>query len=325
MKMALMFLILNSMFACSPAESVEPAQVNPETEKPQQSQKIKIILGDVPDSVRVDDKIDFDFYIEGSSENLFMTIDTIIPTYKISNWIDWEKVPEDASQIPQEAMIEIINRGITLQMDGSDLLPAFPVKPGKVYKVSFENPMAVGNYKIIFKVKKKSAEVCRKEVTLKVFSPDIDIRVFKVDPWLQLEIWDKNFFEELNKKYTYQSKVFQGKETDTLYSYQQPKPGYPGELTLPGIGVTVYVGQVNGTYFSYQTDETNINSGFAVNWDNDVIHAARTLPQKYGLHCFEFSSWNKALPGNYKVILKITDQWGKRAEKEVNLQAIAYK
>lgn len=311
------FIIL-SLWACGNTDD-QKSEIYPQTE---------IYFSGLPDSVKVETTAEFNFSIQQQDyTGIFeLDIDTIIPVYKHDYWIDWSQVPEGVSQIPQEAIINLCRKGIDLTINDNPLAKGMTIQAGRENRMTFANPRVVGDYRIIFNIRNNRGQKTKKELSLKVYSPSIKITVYDIDPWLDLGIYDKNFYEELNKNYSYSplSEVFQNKETDVLYSHQQPKPGYPGELTFPGIGVTICVVQENAKDFLYSTDESNIQNAFGIHWDNDVLHSARTIPQKAGFHCLEFDAKDSAVPGVYSIELSLTDYWGKKQKKLITVNATAY-
>lgn len=290
--------------------------------------EMEILFSNVPDSVKVETTAEFYFSVQQAdyAGNFELEVDTIVPVFKHDYWIDWSQLPADVSQIPEEAIKYVCRQGVQLTLNDKPLTKGMLIQPGINNRIVFSYPRVVGDYQLIFRLKNENGQCVKKELVLNVYSPPIDITVYDVDPWLDLGIYNKNFYEELNKNYSYSplSEIFQNKETDILYSYQQPKPGYPGELTFPGLGVTVYVAQENAKEFLYLTDETHINAAFVTHWDNDVLHSARTIPQKSGFHCLEFDSWDSAVPGVYTIELLLTDYWGKTQKKLITVNAIAY-
>ena len=324
MKMALIFFAAYCLFACSKTESVEPISPNPVFPPSGVKNEVEIVLNSIPDSVRVDRKLNIDFSIKSQNRDAFfyLTIDTVIPTYTISDWIDWSKVPEGVSQIPEEAILHVVRHGVKLQFQEKDLRRDILVNANTDYTINFNDPEVVGDYMLIFNLKSESGKVYKKEVRVKVVSPSVNIVIYDVDPWLKLGIYDKNFYEILNERYTFNplSEPFVGKETDIVYTYECPKPGYPGEWTYPGLGLTVYLGQENAREFTYQTDESGIN--VFTNFDNDVKYRANTIPQKTGFHCLELTTYDKTVAGQFPLILKFTDYWGKETQKRLTLIAV---
>lgn len=320
-KLFLGFFLL--CWACSQGQS---NGVTPEIPETPESDVILTFSG-IPDSILVESSSEFIFKIEqkGFNKIFELTIDTIIPEYTSQNWIDWSRVAEGQDQIPEDAIIKIHRRGIDLMVNDNPLQKGMPIQAGRLNRLKFYNPLVVGEYKLIFNIKGKNDKMTEKELKLKVYSPEIRIHVFDIDPWLDLKIWDKDFYKILNENYTFSplSSVFVGRETDTLFSYETPKPGYQGQWTFPGIGTTIYFEQDNGKTFSYFADESNLSNAFFTRWDNDVQHPASTLPQQAGFHCLEFTSWEFAKSGKYDVVISLTDYWGKTSRKKITVNAEA--
>lgn len=287
----------------------------------------QLVFTNLPDSIAVETSASFNFKIDNNSLSDYfeVSIDTIIPEYKFQ-YIDWSKVPVGVSQIPEEAIINVCRRGVELTINGNALEEDIMIQSGNDNLMSFTKPLVVGDYRIIFNIKDEKGRIIKKDIILKAYSPPVEIMIFDVDPWLDLGIYDKNFYEILNTKYTYEplSTPFVNKQVDTVYSYECPMPGHPGEFTYPGIGLTVYVGQTNAREFIYQNDDRELSISWGTNWDNDIKHSAKTFPQKSGFHCLELTAWEHAKPGSFPLVLKFTDFWGKETQKVLILNAIPY-
>ena len=214
-----------------------------------------------------------------------------------------------------------------MNLNGNPIEKDMPIQANRKYDFAFLKPQVVGNYEIKLKVKDQKGNEFRKDISIKVYSPEILIKAYNVDPWLDLKIFDKNFYEELNRDYTYNplSDVFQGKEIDTVITYETPKPGYPGEFTYPGTGLTLYFQQEGAKEFVYKlTQPQGSQSAFLPRWDNDAERSADTYPQYQGFHCFELLTWSKNISaGTYQYQICLTDYWGKTQTKIITLLAIS--
>ena len=285
----------------------------------------QLMFTNLPDSIAVETSAAFNFSIAADPTDFFeLTIDTVIPEYKFQ-YIDWSKVPDGVSQIPEEAIINECRRGVELTINGNLLTKGMTIRSGRDNQIIFANPLVVGEYRIIFNIRNEKGHSIKKDVVLKAYSPPVEIMIFDVDPWLDLGIYDKNFYEILNAKYTYEplSAPFVNKQVDAVYSYECPMPGHPGEFTYPGIGLTVYVGQTNAREFMYQKNDHELNNSFYTNWDNDVKYRANTIPQRAGFHCLELTALDNAKGGRFPLALIFTDYWGKVTQKILIVNAIA--
>ena len=322
----LIFIAFLMSFSCSSKDDSEITGGKP---VPEPTFETDILIEGLKDSVEVESSLVFTLQIkrEGCNDNFELTVDTVIPVYTFHDWIDWEKVPENSDVIPPEAIRNIIRKGVQMNLNGNPIEKNMPIQANRKYDFTFSKPQVVGNYEIKLKVKDQKGNEYHKDVSIKVYSPEILIKVYNVDPWLDLKIFDKNFYEELNRDYTYNplSDVFQGKEIDTVITYETPKPGYPGEFTYPGIGLTLYFQQEGAKEFVYKlTQPQGSQNAFLPRWDNDAERGADTYPQYQGFHCFELLTWSKDISGGtYQYQICLTDYWGKTQTKIITLLAIS--
>lgn len=297
---------------------------------PSPTYETNILIGGIQDSIEVESKQTFTLQVsrENYDGNFELTVDTIVPVYTFNDWIDWDKVPDNSYIIPPEAVLNIERKGVELFLDNNPLESEMPIQANRKYNFTFANPQVIGEYKILLKIQDQEQNEFKKEIKIKVYSPDILIKVYNVDPWLDLGIYDKNFYEELNGNYSFNplSEVFSGTETDTFRTYESLKPGYPGQFTYPGIGITVYFQQKGAKEFVYKlTQLQGAQSAFLPRWDNDVKHGAETYAQYSGFHCFELLTWSDDISaGTYQYEICLTDHWGKTQTQKITLLAIAY-
>lgn len=303
------------VISCSNENQFQP---EPEMENPEP----ELIFSNLPDSIKVETEIEFTFRLKGE-DNYTLSIDTIFPTYNYT-WIDFSLIPENTSVIPDIAIHNIKRRGACLKINGNPLSEDMPVQKEVENILRFTNPQVVGNYSLVFKIKDPKGRQYSKVLQLKVYSSPIYITFFAVDPWLDLGIFDKNYFNKLNEKYQSEplDPVFAGKEVDTLYSQIVPMPGHPGKYTVPGKGTTVLVRQDGAKEFMYKCEQlTGSFSAFQVMWDNFVN--ASFVPQKTGFHCLEHNTFDdNILAGNYVYELSFTDFWGKVQKKNIVLTVL---
>jgi len=162
------------------------------------------------------------------------------------------------------------------------------------------------------------------EKVIRAYSPEkIVIDFLEVDPYIELGFgWEPElYYAKLNEHFDYYSlpSYFDGKHVDTIYTVEEDMVGHPGETTIPGRGMIVYIGQgEEPELFVRQVVKNNILSS---HWDNDD----HSVLQKTGLHALDLNT-NSANnnPGVETYTLTIADKWGKTSSKTLTIIALPY-
>ena len=302
-------IVLLSVVSCG-SENVEPS--------PQPQGKTIITVGSIPDSVKVETTTEIKFTVSQKEhpEKFSIEIDTIMPHYYI--FYDYDnngnKIYADHHKMYGSAVITL---------NGQPLNGIVSLIPDRENTISFTNPTAVGEYIIVLSVTDKFNRTEKKEIKVKVFSPEIVIKFYDLFPGYD----EKNYYTILNNKYTYNplSQELKGRRVDTIYTKEIPKPGYPGEWTVPGQGVVCYIHQEggedmlrfegstrkiwnNGTLATTATFATRID-GVSINWSS-----------KQGFHGIMFETSTLTKVGVQYYTLRAVDKWGKE-----KLATIVYK
>lgn len=288
----------------------EPTPVpNPDPEPIPKLGDIVLRFMDVPDSIKVETSIDFKFTIERKnySGKFAIQVDTIYPKFEVvtmENGVAQQK----------------IRKGCEITIDGKKITDLDSLSLGE-HAVRFSNPAVVGLYEISLGLTAQDKITKKECVKLKVFSPLVTLKIYEVDPYLELKI-DKNFYEVLNQKYTYipLSDVFKNKRVDTIYTQEIPKPGHSGEWTFPGRGVTVYVAQEGKRDFYSESGIQYNQNDYTLRpvWDNGIMALSFV---KQGFHCMEFYTMvEKKSKTTYTISL--FDYWGKKQDFDLTIIAL---
>lgn len=266
-----------------------------------------VTIGTIPEKVMVEKETEIPFTIvkENYKGKFKVKIeDGTIPEFEV---ITMGEV--DGGQGHRE-----IRKGYTLEIDNKAVGDSINVGQ---HAFKIKNPAVVGDYRINVTFTDQEGKNTTEVLKFTVTSPDVIVKIYEVDPWLDLKIYDKNYYEILNRDYTYDplSPVFVGKQVDTIYSQEVPKPGYPGKWTFPGRGMTVYIGQTGEKdfYCSSGIERTGNTKTLSPTWDN--TSAALRL-HKQGFHCFEFVTTpdDSEEPGTSTFKITFYDYWGKPVE-----------
>lgn len=216
----------------------------------------------------------------------------------------------------------LLRRGVDLKINGSSLPDVLRVKSGEENSFTFSEPRCVGDYRLLFSVTDKFGNGKEYEKVIRAYSPDdIVIDFLEVDPWIELGFDKNKYYESLNAHFDYYAlpSYFDGKHVDTIYTVEEDMPGHPGETTIPGRGMVVYIGQgEEPELFVQHRVKNNILSS---HWDNDD----HSISQKTGLHALDLNT-NSANnnPGTETYTLTIADKWGKMASKTLTIIALPY-
>lgn len=277
---------------------------------------VSIEFSSVPDSVSVKDVTEFNFTVKGrEGEEYTVKIDTVIPEFEM-RLFDHDGYP----------IAPLLRRGIDLKINGQAISESLKVTAGAINTFSFSNPQAIGEYKILFTVTDKYGKETKAEKIIKAYSPEkIVIDFLEVDPYIELGFgWEPAlYYEKLNEHFDYYQlpAYFSGKSVDTIYSVEEDMPGHPGETTIPGRGMIVYIGQGEETELFIEDINFTGEVILSPHWDNDD----NSNLQKTGLHALVFRT-NPAnnFPGIETYTLTIADKYGKTASKTLTIIALPY-
>lgn len=276
--------------------------------------EVSMSFSSVGDSVSVKDVTEFTFTVDGDDgEEYEVRIDTVVPEFK------WDYSIYEGNYVYPGTLL---HRGVDLAVNGASFPDVLNVKSGEVNTLSFSNPQSIGDYHILFTVTDKYGNAKEFEKLIRAYSPEeIVIDFLEVDPWIELGFDKDKYYESLNTHFDYHSlpSYFDGKHQDTIYTVEQDMAGHPGETTIPGRGMIVYIGQgEEPELFVRQVVKNNILSS---HWDNDD----HSVLQKTGLHALDLNT-NSANnnPGVETYTLTIADKWGKTSSKTLTIIALPY-
>jgi len=278
--------------------------------------EVSMSFSSVGDSVSVKDVTEFTFTVDGDDgEEYEVRIDTVVPEFK------WDYSIYEGNYVYPGTLL---HRGVDLAVNGASFPDVLNVKSGEVNTLSFSNPQSIGDYHILFTVTDKYGNGKEYEKVIRAYSPEkIVIDFLEVDPYIELGFgWEPElYYAKLNEHFDYYSlpSYFDGKHVDTIYTVEEDMVGHPGETTIPGRGMIVYIGQgEEPELFVRQVVKNNILSS---HWDNDD----HSVLQKTGLHALVFRT-NPANnnPGVETYTLTIADKWGKTSSKTLTIIALPY-
>lgn len=285
-----------SVLSCGNIENVEPV--------PQPQGETIITVGSIPDSVKVETTTEIKFTVAQNvhPEKFSIKIDTVNPYYY------YRGIPIESEKVTGSAIITL---------NGKDLSEINNIIPDRENTISFTNPTAVGEYVIVLSITDKFNRVEKKEIKVKVFSPEIVIKFYDLFPGYD----EKNYFTTLNKKYSYNplSQELKGRRVDTIYTKETPKSGYPGEWTISGQGIICYIGQDGGNNFNYTVKATGTTS-WSDRWDGD--QNAYYKRQQPGFHGIMFETATTTKIGSYYLTIILIDRWGKEARATIVYKAL---
>lgn len=272
------------------------------------------------DSVEVETNAEFKLSIERKNYTgkFKVEIDTICPVFEI---ITME------NGVAQQN----IKKGCEIRIDGK-----LPTKPDSLalgeHTVTISNPSVVGEYEIFFTLTSGDGITHKESFKIKAFSAPAILSIYEVDPYLELEILDKNYYEVLNQNYTYTplSQIFIGKRVDTIFIKEQYNPGtlneHGEEWTFDGRGTTVYLGQKGGKAF-YFNEGIVFDENYTVRPEWNSTTPSLTLQQQ-GFHCLDFWPFRKDggtvchKLGKTTYTIECFDYWGKKVSTNLTIVAL---
>ncbi len=280
--------------------------------------EVSMSFSSVGDSVSVKDVTEFTFTVDGDDgEEYEVRIDTVVPEFKL-------RLTDHDGYYTET----FLRRGVDLMVNGASFPDVLTVKSGEVNTLSFSNPQSIGDYHILFTVTDKYGNEKEFDKELRAYSPEeIVIDFLEVDPYIELGFgWEPElYYAKLNEHFDYYSlpSYFDGKHVDTIYTVEEDMVGHPGETTIPGRGMIVYIGQGEEPqlYKVFGNTTENNRHFHSVHWDNDD----HSVSQKTGLHALVFRT-NPAdnNPGTQTYTLTIADKWGKTLSKTLTIIALPY-
>jgi len=276
--------------------------------------EVSMSFSSVGDSVSVKDVTEFTFTVDGDDgEEYEVRIDTVVPEFKL-------RLTDHDGYYTET----FLRRGVDLMVNGASFPDVLTVKSGEVNTLSFSNPQCIGDYHILFTVTDKYGNGKEYEKVIRAYSPEeIVIDFLEVDPWIELGFDKDKYYESLNTHFDYHSlpSYFDGKHVDTIYTVEQDMAGHPGETTIPGRGMIVYIGQGEEPELFIKDISFNDRLMLTPQWDN----RDNSPLQKTGLHALNFNT-NSAdnNPGTETYTLTIADKYGKIASKILTIIALPY-
>jgi len=276
--------------------------------------EVSMSFSSVGDSVSVKDVTEFTFTVDGDDgEEYEVRIDTVVPEFKL-------RLTDHDGYYTET----FLRRGVDLMVNGASFPDVLTVKSGEVNTLSFSNPQCIGDYHILFTVTDKYGNGKEYEKVIRAYSPEeIVIDFLEVDPWIELGFDKDKYYESLNTHFDYHSlpSYFDGKHVDTIYTVEQDMAGHPGETTIPGRGMIVYIGQGEEPELFIKDISFNDRLMLTPQWDN----RDNSPLQKTGLHALDLNT-NSAdnNPGTETYTLTIADKYGKIASKILTIIALPY-
>ncbi len=297
----LKIILITSLFACAACE--KDAISDPDLVLG----PIEVIVSDLVDSVRVESITTFRINIsrENYLHKFALKIDTLFPSFEFITLKD-------------ENVNKLVKGGCEITIDGQSFAKIDSISTGE-HLITFSNPKVVGVYDFSIQLTANDGTTYSETIKYKVFSPPVIVKFYEVDPWLELGIYDKNFYEILNRDYTYNplSPVFKNKRVDTIYTKEMPMAGNPDKYTIKGKGITIYVGQERGKDFYFKE---------GIKYDEN-IYALRpewntTTPslswQGQGFHCLDFWVMEERI-GETTYTIEFYDFYGKKVEDSITV------
>ena len=285
------------------------------------SDQTEISITNLPDSVKVESSAEVKFTVTQNehNENFSVKVDTLVASYYTFWQYDdkGEKVFFEENKVMGKADITI---------NGKNLADVTSLTNGEENTIVFSNPTAVGEYKVILNVTDKYNRTTRKEIKLKVWSPEIVVKFYTKN----IGFDEDNYFKDLNDKYTNNplSEELKGLRCDTIYTQEIPKHGELGLWTIPGQSMICYIGQEGGEDFQIftaspvkilGTDKKPLtNTSFAHRVDGKENGVGYITKQ--GFHGIMFETSTLTRVGSYYYTLWLIDKWGKE-----KLATIVYK
>ena len=268
------------------------------------SDQTEISITNLPDSVKVESSAEVKFTVtqKGHDEKFSVKVDTVMASYYSKIWFDTET--DEKTYLEKDKVMGKAD----ITINGKNLADVTSLTNGEENTIVFSNPTAVGEYKVILNVTDKYNRTTRKEIKLKVWSPEIVIKFYTKD----IGFDEDNYFKDLNDKYTYNplSEELKGLRCDTIYTKEIPKHGEPGLWTIPGQSTICYIGQEGGEDFYYTINSKDKSTtSWATGWDGDTnAHQKR---QKAGFHGIMFETSTNTTVGAEHFSIYLIDKWGK--------------
>ena len=275
------------------------------------SDQTEISITNLPDSVKVESSAEVKFTVtqKEHNEKFSVKVDTVMASYFQYVTLSFgsiEGIP-DGGYFWEGENKHYGKADITI--NGKNLADVTSLANGEENTIVFSNPTAVGEYKVILNVTDKYNRTTRKEIKLKVWSPEIVVKFYNYFPGFDQD----QYFDMLNKKFTYNplSEELKGLECDTIYTQESPTNyPVPGSWTVPGQGIVCYIGQEGGEDFYYTINSKDKSTtSWATGWDGDTnAHQKR---QKAGFHGIMFETSTNTTVGAEHFSIYLIDKWGK--------------
>lgn len=295
--------------ACSSSDAPQP-------ELPEKPEFETIItVGAVPDSVKVETSTNINFTViqKEHTEDFKIEVDTIVPNYYL---FEGNSCYEINGEITCTPIYQYQRFGAAeIKINGKDLTEITTISANQENTIYFSNPTAVGEYTITLRITDKNKKVTTKEIIVKAYSPAIELKFYNYFAGYD----EENYYDFLNNQFTHDSQELKGLETDTIYTQEKPKPGFPGEWTEPGQGVICSVFQEGGQAMQYVNDTYNYL--VSENRYLSTTHWAHRIDGKdswrvgelfkQGFHGIMFETTTLSGVGIMHYTIRVVDKWGK--------------
>ena len=269
------------------------------------SDQTEISITNLPDSVKVESSAEVKFTVtqKEHNEKFSVKVDTVMASYYSKIWFDIET--DEKTYLEKDKVMGKAD----ITINGKNLANVTSLTNGEENTIVFSNPTAVGEYTIVLNITDKYNRTTRKEIKLKVWSPEIVVKFYNYFPGFDQD----RYFDMLNKKFTYNplSEELKGLECDTIYTQESPTNyPVPGSWTVPGQGIVCYIGQEGGEDFYYTINSKDKSTtSWATGWDGDTnAHQKR---QKAGFHGIMFETSTNTTVGAEHFSIYLIDKWGK--------------
>lgn len=268
---------------------------------------IVVSFNDIMDSVCVESTTSFKIHIsrENYLHKFAVKIDTLFPSFEFITLKDGD-------------VNKLVKSGCEITLDGQSLSEIDSISSGE-HLITFSNPLVVGEYILNLQFTAIDGFSCTEIAKINVYSPPVTVKFYEVDPWLELGIYDKNFYEILNRDYSYSplSTVFKDKRVDTIYTKEIPMAGNPDKYTIKGRGTTVYLGQEGGKDFYFKEGIIYDQNTYALRPEWNTTTPSLSW-QGQGFHCLDFWVMKERI-GKTKYTISFYDFYGKKVEESITV------
>ena len=274
------------------------------------SDQTEISITNLPDSVKVESSAEVKFTVtqKGHDEKFSVKVDTVMASYYSKIWFDTET--DEKTYLEKDKVMGKAD----ITINGKNLANVTSLTNGEENTIVFSNPTAVGEYKVILNVTDKYNRTTRKEIKLKVWSPEIVVKFYTKN----IGFDEDNYFKDLNDKYTNNplSEELKGLRCDTIYTQEIPKHGEPGLWTIPGQSMICYIGQEGDNEIqsiqassSFLIEKGKILS--STTWASQLDGKGGDFEPRKGFHGVMFETSTLTRVGTQYYTIRVIDKWGK--------------